>query len=480
MTDSLTLLHLEQTFTIPVLQAMNKFSLFQKNPLLLVSPYRVQSPVSLSILREFISVLEGNTVNITSTNLKGLQRLCEEFGFDDFAAKLSNFCEQSKDSQGRQLINSLAGVKSLHLSESFEFVMKEAVIEIDFAESLIFPAVREQLSVDGCARKFFVKVSEMESADIHSLEFLISGESISNRRTQGLLIGNVNLEQLLLNYSKANIGMNLSELMMKSQIDFTSTDVSVLSIEELDSLLLNESISIETEDALLGIILKLGPDYRDLLRHIQIGFLSQVGLSVLEEHFEIPPESIWQCVAELIAYPPLPFDSGIISSFQGIFTEFRQKRFSLLWRGSRDGFGAFEFHRRCDGHANTLTVILDTKGNIFGGFTPVKWESSGCSKVDDSLRSFLFTLKNPHNIPARRFALKAEYSTHAIYCNSQYGPCFSGRCDILVSDNCNTNTRSQTDVGWNYTNDTELDNEIVFTGSKHFQVEEIEVFEITE
>jgi hypothetical protein len=40
-----------------------------------------------------------------------------------------------------------------------------------------------------------------------------------------------------------------------------------------------------------------------------------------------------------------------------------------------DAFRANQFHRRCDGHANTLTVILDTKGNIFGGFTPVEWES---------------------------------------------------------------------------------------------------------
>jgi hypothetical protein len=37
------------------------------------------------------------------------------------------------------------------------------------------------------------------------------------------------------------------------------------------------------------------------------------------------------------------------------------------------------FHSRCDGHANTLTVILHTKGNIFGGSTPVEWESTKCS-----------------------------------------------------------------------------------------------------
>jgi hypothetical protein len=47
----------------------------------------------------------------------------------------------------------------------------------------------------------------------------------------------------------------------------------------------------------------------------------------------------------------------------------------------------------------------------------MEWESrvwngksgkeNSCLKGDDSLKSFVYTLKNPHNIPARRFALKA-------------------------------------------------------------------------
>jgi hypothetical protein len=76
-----------------------------------------------------------------------------------------------------------------------------------------------------------------------------------------------------------------------------------------------------------------------------------------------------------------------------------------------------------------LSVILDVNHNIFGVFTPVEWESSRKSKrkrdpdepfakVDASQTSFLFTLNNPHNITARRFALKDE----AIWCDSQRGP----------------------------------------------------------
>jgi hypothetical protein len=114
--------------------------------------------------------------------------------------------------------------------------------------------------------------------------------------------------------------------------------------------------------------------------------------------------------------PPVGFASLIVADFPALFAEgekrwlgrdtppgllaeFHGKRFALLWRGSRDGFLAKEFHGRCDGHANTLLLILDTQGNIFGGFTPVEWESrawnvqressNNCFKADPSVRGNL-------------------------------------------------------------------------------------------
>jgi hypothetical protein len=102
-------------------------------------------------------------------------------------------------------------------------------------------------------------------------------------------------------------------------------------------------------------------------------------------------------------------------------------------------------------------------------------------KADDSLKSFLFTLKNPHNISARRFPLKSEMKHRALFCSSNGGPSFGYfPAGISVYDDCNTNTNSCTSLGGTYTNDTGLRNNIVFTGSNRFQVKEIEVFEITE
>jgi hypothetical protein len=183
--------------------------------------------------------------------------------------------------------------------------------------------------------------------------------------------------------------------------------------------------------------------------------------------------------ASAVVPPPSGWNSAVVADFPKLFEDFKQKQFTLLWRGSRDGFGAGHFHRRCDSHPNTLTVILDTNGNIFGGFTPVEWESPifWSKKADPSLKSFLFTLRNPHNVPARRFAWKAEEKDQAIYCHYECGPHFSA---IYVSDYCNANSHSWTDLRRTYTNDTGLAGNTFFTGSKYFQVKEIEVFEITD
>jgi hypothetical protein len=203
------------------------------------------------------------------------------------------------------------------------------------------------------------------------------------------------------------------------------------------------------------------------------------------------PPKLLPAAAPSVAAAPGRLDSLIVREYPPLFEEFRAKRFNLLWRGSRDGFGA-EFHRRCDGRANTLTLILDTKGNVFGGFTPVEWESrmwngkqgdeNSTWEGDDGLRSFLFMLRNPRGVPPRKVALRTRERQRAIDCDSKCGPLF-GSGDIHVSDNCNARTRSFThiDINWSgrtYANDTAV--EYFFTGAFNFTIKEIEVFEIAD
>ena len=44
-------------------------------------------------------------------------------------------------------------------------------------------------------------------------------------------------------------------------------------------------------------------------------------------------------------------------------------KFKLIYRGSKNGFSASEFHKYCDGNKETLTIILSENNNIFGGIS---------------------------------------------------------------------------------------------------------------
>jgi hypothetical protein len=49
--------------------------------------------------------------------------------------------------------------------------------------------------------------------------------------------------------------------------------------------------------------------------------------------------------------------------------------YELIYRASEHGFGAADFHFRCDNKPKTLTVIKSNEGNVFGGFTVKEWLS---------------------------------------------------------------------------------------------------------
>eukprot|EP01125_Pyxidicula_operculata_P001427 TRINITY_DN1131_c0_g1_i6.p1 TRINITY_DN1131_c0_g1~~TRINITY_DN1131_c0_g1_i6.p1 ORF type:complete len:448 (-),score=126.73 TRINITY_DN1131_c0_g1_i6:194-1537(-) len=149
------------------------------------------------------------------------------------------------------------------------------------------------------------------------------------------------------------------------------------------------------------------------------------------------------------------------------------KSFNLLYRGSRDGFGAQHFHSKCDNKGETLTIIKSTGGWLFGGYTPIQWTSR--QKYASDNRTFIFTLLNPHNIPPTKFINHDD--TYSICDHSSYGPRFGGGHDIYVSDNCNSNSSSYTNFPSSYT-DTTSKGKNLFTGNYNFQVSEIEVYQV--
>jgi BTB/POZ domain-containing protein KCTD9 len=147
------------------------------------------------------------------------------------------------------------------------------------------------------------------------------------------------------------------------------------------------------------------------------------------------------------------------------------------------GIGLKDFHSKCDGHSNTLTIIKAKESEfIFGGFTSVSWESSAYGKFKSDPYAFIFSLTNKDNQPLK---MKIDPNQHkwAILCYSSYGPMF-GYCDINIDNNANTTMNSYSFLGSPFkhpqyaygTNEART----FLAGSYKFQLNEIEIYQIEE
>jgi hypothetical protein len=231
------------------------------------------------------------------------------------------------------------------------------------------------------------------------------------------------------------------------------------------------------------------------LNYLEIIFLSSEGISKFVETFPFEELRISHCstiVDRLVGVCDETFRSCRFCKFEGLkesnlkstilstiphpLKQLSSHEWTLLYRGSRDGFKGSNFHSKCDGKSNNVTVILTTKDFIFDGFTPIPWDSTTSWKTDNSQQSFLFSVRDSRNLDPRSFAL--VNSSYAIRCNPSYGPTFGTGHDLYVADRCNENTNSYTNLGPSYRNDTGLNGNQVFTCEQYFQVKEIEVFSI--
>jgi len=153
-----------------------------------------------------------------------------------------------------------------------------------------------------------------------------------------------------------------------------------------------------------------------------------------------------------------------------------EKMWKLQYRATRDGFIGQNFHSKCDGIANTLTIIKSEHGNIFGGFTEKAWKSSSTGGCVADPNAFVFSLVNKENKP---FKAVCTNSKEAICCYSYFGPTF-GESDIVIASGSNSNQRSFSYFGHSYKHtDYQYGTEkakTILAGSHKFQTLEIEVF----
>eukprot|EP01132_Coremiostelium_polycephalum_P008441 gene8441-10368_t len=149
----------------------------------------------------------------------------------------------------------------------------------------------------------------------------------------------------------------------------------------------------------------------------------------------------------------------------------KYKKWNLIYKASRDGFGGLKFHEKCDGKGETITIIKSSNGNEFGGYTSLSWNSAGLYQNDT--KSFLFLLNNEKNE-----SMKFPYrSSSSILGNPSFGPTFGNGYDLHICDNSNIKQNSHTNITNTHGYQNTTGNPFILAGSHKFLVDEIQVYQ---
>ena len=146
-------------------------------------------------------------------------------------------------------------------------------------------------------------------------------------------------------------------------------------------------------------------------------------------------------------------------------------KFVLMYNNSKDSDSSSLFHQYCDGIFPTVTIVLDTSGRRFGGFSTQSWSQSpagtGYARAPGS---FIFNLSQK-----KRYSLEDQMATNAVYRHNSYGPTFGGGHDLYISNSCKSNTSSYCNKSSYITGNINL---IGSGGQTNFQVSSYEVYQV--
>ncbi|CAD8129773.1 unnamed protein product [Paramecium sonneborni] len=95
------------------------------------------------------------------------------------------------------------------------------------------------------------------------------------------------------------------------------------------------------------------------------------------------------------------------------------KNFTQIYLGSRDGLSAYAYWNKVNNKSDLIIIFKSKSGNIFGGFSPCKWQYYQGYVQDNTLSSFLFSQTHDQIYP-----LKEANKAQAIYSNQSYGAYF--------------------------------------------------------
>ena len=149
-------------------------------------------------------------------------------------------------------------------------------------------------------------------------------------------------------------------------------------------------------------------------------------------------------------------------------------KFNMVFNTNKDGSSASTFHYYCDGVSPTVTIVRDTSGNKFGGYTTSTWNQPGPGgNYGRDPDAFIFNLSKKI-----KYLQTDKLVNHSIYRHNSYGPTFGGGHCLYLADSCTGNSSSYTNTHSSYKTDNK--NLIGNSGSTSFQVSYYEVYHVVE
>ena len=93
------------------------------------------------------------------------------------------------------------------------------------------------------------------------------------------------------------------------------------------------------------------------------------------------------------------------------FKELGNYSYKLIYRRSVDGWQEKTFKDKCHDRINVLCIILDAKGNVFGGYTAKGWQGRPEYESGQDDKAFLFSIRSSYGHPAGVYdAIKGKYT----------------------------------------------------------------------
>jgi hypothetical protein len=113
----------------------------------------------------------------------------------------------------------------------------------------------------------------------------------------------------------------------------------------------------------------------------------------------------------------------LIDAIPGFVNRVSSSAAGLLYRSTRDGANANAFHYRCDDQGPTLTLIKDSYGFVFGGYTSKSWSSPLTIEKFSDPEAVMFSVVGFYDKPV---AFPSNGGDSSIRCIAGYGPWFGG------------------------------------------------------